>query len=79
VVVFGGVTRDGMLGDTWSWNGTTWQKLADTGPEPRAMGYLAYDRNRDRIVMFGGRRGWPDDLNDTWEWDGATWKRVGGP
>jgi hypothetical protein len=42
------------------------------------MGQLAYDRRRDRVVLFGGRKGWPDgDLNDTWEWDGATWRRIG--
>jgi hypothetical protein len=43
------------------------------------MGYLAYDKQRDRIVLFGGRKGWPDgDLNDTWEWDGTSWRQVGG-
>ena len=43
-----------------------------------AMGYMAYDRKRDRIVLFGGRKGWPDgDLNDTWEWNGTEWRRVG--
>ena len=53
-----------------------WSRLADTGPEPRAMGFLAYDKARDRVVLFGGRKGWPDDLADTWEWDGSTWRRV---
>ena len=77
VIVFGGAGPGGFLGDTWSWDGTAWRKLADTGPEPRVMGYLAYDRNRDRVVLFGGRKGWPDgDLNDTWEWDGVSWKKV---
>jgi hypothetical protein len=41
------------------------------------MGYLAYDKARDRVVLFGGRKGWPDDLADTWEWDGVSWRRVG--
>jgi hypothetical protein len=40
------------------------------------MGYLAYDRRRDRVVLFGGRRGWPNDLNDTWEWDGSRWTEI---
>ena len=78
VVIFGGVGPNGFHGDTWSWNGTSWSKLSDTGPEPRGMGYLVYDRHRDRIVLFGGRKGWPDgDLNDTWEWDGSSWRQVG--
>lgn len=79
VLIFGGFGADGMLGDLWSWNGTAWTKLADAspnGPEPRAMGYIAYDRKRDRVVLFGGRKGWPNDLNDTWEWDGSRWRRV---
>ena len=76
-IVFGGDGDTGVLGDTWSYDGTTWRKLADTGPAPRAMGYIAYDAKRDRIVLFGGRKSYPDgDLNDTWEWDGAMWKRC---
>ena len=67
-------------GDLWAWNGRLWRKLADaseTGPAPRAMGTLAYDRKRDRIVLFGGRMRLPDgDMNDTWEWDGARWSHV---
>jgi hypothetical protein len=80
-VVFGGVGNSGFLGDLWAWTGLEWRKLADAsaaGPVPRAMGQLAYDPRRDRVVLFGGRNGWPDgDLNDTWEWDGATWRRIG--
>jgi hypothetical protein len=77
-ILFGGLAADGFQGDTWSWDGSAWRRLAQTGPEPRAMGYLAYDAARDRVVLFGGRKGWPDgDLNDTWEWDGTAWRRVG--
>ena len=79
VIVFGGLGASGMLGDLWAWDGRAWTKLTDAspaGPEPRAMGYIAYDRKRDRVVLFGGRKGWPNDANDTWEWDGARWSRV---
>ena len=38
------------------------------------MGQLAYDAKRDRLVLFGGRAGYPNgDLQDTWEWDGSKW------
>lgn len=80
-VMFGGVDGSGFLADLWTWTGAEWRKLADAssaGPAPRATAQLAYDPKRDRVVLFGGRNGWPDgDLNDTWEWDGATWRRIG--
>jgi hypothetical protein len=76
LIIFGGAGDNGLLGDTWSWDGKSWRKLSDTGPSPRAMGYMAYDKERDRVVLFGGRAGWPNDMNDTWEWDGKEWKQV---
>lgn len=76
MIIFGGISKEGMQGDTWSWDGKTWKQLATTGPSPRAMGYMAYDKNRDKIVLFGGRMGWPNDANDTWEWDGKEWKEI---
>ncbi len=76
LVIFGGLDKEGVKGDTWGWNGTTWKKLSDTGPSARMMGYMAYDKSRDRIVLFGGRPGWPNDVNDTWEWDGTSWTEA---
>jgi hypothetical protein len=51
--------------------------LSSDGPSKRTMGYLAYDKNRDRIILFGGRLGWPNDADDSWEWDGTKWIKVG--
>jgi tetratricopeptide (TPR) repeat protein len=76
LIIFGGLDNQGMKGDTWSWNGKEWKMLADKGPSARAMGYMAYDKARDKIVLFGGRLGWPNDAADTWEWDGKEWKQV---
>ena len=76
MILFGGMADGKMQNDTWAWNGHEWKKLADTGPAPRAMGYMAYDSKRDRVVLFGGRLGWPNDANDTWEWDGMKWMEV---
>jgi tetratricopeptide (TPR) repeat protein len=76
LVIFGGMSEGKTMGDTWSWNGKEWKKLSDTGPGPRSMGYMAYDQARDRIVLFGGRLGWPNDANDTWEWDGKQWQEI---
>jgi hypothetical protein len=76
LIIFGGLSDDGLKNDTWSWDGTTWKKLSENGPSPRAMGYMTYDKDRDKIVLFGGRLGWPNDANDTWEWDGEKWTEV---
>jgi hypothetical protein len=80
VLVFGGNDANGFKNDLWAWNGTAWRQLDAGGagrPDARAMGYIAYDSKRDRVVLFGGRKGWPNDLNDTWEWDGTAWQQLG--
>ncbi len=76
LIIFGGISGDGIKADTWSWDGKEWKQLATSGPSARVMGYMAYDKKRDRIVMFGGRLGWPNDANDTWEWDGKEWREI---
>ncbi|HEY0104238.1 MAG TPA: kelch repeat-containing protein [Brevundimonas sp.] len=78
MVLFGGMhdggSPGGTYGDTWTWDGAVWRKVAESGPPARGMGPLAYDVRRDRIVLFGGRAGPPyTDLSDTWEWDGTRW------
>ena len=37
LILFGGTTPGGLLGDTWLWNGTTWAELNPT-PTPAACG-----------------------------------------
>ncbi|MEP7323780.1 MAG: hypothetical protein ABI761_17775 [Saprospiraceae bacterium] len=76
LLIFGAANANGIKGDTWVWNGKEWKLLAETGPSPRMMGYMAYDKERDRTVLFGGRPGWPNDSGDTWEWDGNVWKEI---
>jgi hypothetical protein len=78
-VLFGGGSKGGALGDTWTFDGTRWTELEAPGPTPRFSPAMAYDESRDVIVLFGGRRSWPDDLADTWTFDGQSWKRAAGP
>ncbi len=75
LILFGGVSNDKIVGDTWGWDGKRWTKLASDGPTPRIMGYIAYDESRDRVVLFGGRISWPNDVDDTWEFDGKQWSK----
>lgn len=57
---------------TWRWDHTAWTHVGTTGPSPRTVHVMAYDSNRDRVVLFGGgvER---QRLGDTWEWDGKVW------
>ncbi len=76
VVLFGGYNASGLLPDTWEFDGTRWQQLADEGPSPRIAFGMAYDSARGKTVLFGGAggRGEPTST-DTWEWDGVRWLR----
>jgi predicted lipoprotein with Yx(FWY)xxD motif len=78
-VMFGGFdyVSSTTLGDTWEWNGSTWTRVATTGPPPRAWCRMAYDSRRGVMVLFGGRHPVGNvNYGDTWEWDGSTWTQV---
>jgi hypothetical protein len=81
VVLFGGGGPNGQLGDTWTWDGTTWTQLQPaTSPSPRSAASLAYDRAHGRVVLFGGvtpvAGGGLKHYGDTWSWDGVTWTQL---
>jgi hypothetical protein len=76
VVLFGGInTSSQILGDTWTWNGTTWTQQAPAASPPARYGAsMAYDAATGTAVLFGGdnQKGCAQ-LGDTWSWDGTTW------
>ena len=58
-----------------------WQPIVpEHTPGYRTMAAIAYDKNRQRAVMFGGVTGYNTfDMNyaaDTWEWDGSDWQKI---
>ena len=63
-------------GDTWEWDGTTWQSISATSIGPRDHHAMAYDEARGRMVLFGGGSSNEEFAADTWEYDGTTWTRV---
>ncbi|MCA8952272.1 MAG: hypothetical protein KDE27_22365 [Planctomycetes bacterium] len=78
VVLFGGLHGGTFqpvtyFGDTWEYDGTTWQPISPPGISPSArFTELTYDAGRGLTVLFGGydaggRR------SDTWEYDGTAW------
>jgi Galactose oxidase, central domain len=75
VVLFGG-DNSNILGDTWTWDGTTWTKQhAAAGPTPRFGAAMAYDAATGTVVLFGGCCTLTSQFGDTWTWDGTTWTK----
>lgn len=82
IVLFGGHDgQDTPLGDTWTFDGTTWTQINLTGPSPSPRAYARMEQvlTRGTGVLVGGR----DTLtmaiaNDTWEHDGVDWRQVQG-
>jgi len=77
-VLYGGAGRE-----TWEFDGKAWKRVSTPHRPPiRGYGAMAYDPNRQVIVLFGGevapRK--PTELpglsNETWEYDGFDWVRV---
>jgi hypothetical protein len=80
VVLFGGQTgafpNITVLADTWEWDGNSWTQRATTGPSPRVHATIAFDRTRNRVVLFGGFNATTNtELRDIWEWDGTAWQQ----
>jgi hypothetical protein len=74
-VLFGGKDESTFYNDTWQYDGRTWVRVAAlTPPSPRNGAKMAYDRNRQRVVLFGGYYG-PDNVffDETWEYEDGRW------
>ncbi|HWL92734.1 MAG TPA: kelch repeat-containing protein, partial [Phycisphaerae bacterium] len=78
-VLFGGIddppTGSLVLPDTWEWNGTNWSEkfITGTSPPARHSHAMAYDSEREVIVLYGGADINNNIFGDTWEWDGTDW------
>lgn len=81
LVLFGG-RQFSELGDTWEFDGTTWQQRALTpSPAGRFFHGMVWDAKRKKIVLFGGAAGSAGIstvFDDTWEYDG-TWTQLTTP
>jgi hypothetical protein len=67
LAIFGGTDGTSDLGDTWTWNGTSWVPLYAAGPgQPpiRSDAMAAMDSNGS-IILFGGSSS-GTQLNDLW-------------
>lgn len=75
-LLFGGAAGRDFFGDTWSFDGKTWNRLQDPNA-PSARGgvpAMTYDSDRKKVVMYGGW-GKEGPHQDVWDWDGK-WEKV---
>ena len=68
MVLFGALyAGDDAWGRTREWEGQLWTQRQDMGPPRRQWYDLAYDSQRDRVVLFGGwDNGSGTSFGDTW-------------
>jgi hypothetical protein len=78
-VLFGGVGGSSgnavRFGDTWTWDGATWTKVAEEGPAGRNGHAMVFDPRSGDVLMWGGTVGGAH-LDDLWRWDGRRWTEV---
>lgn len=78
--IFNGITayKNGILNDTWSWNGTAWTNISTgisgntlTNPTPRYSSSMSFDGTY--VTMVGGTNG-IRNLSETWSYNtGSGW------
>jgi cysteine-rich repeat protein len=60
--------------DQWAWDGARWTDVTPDRVPPWRMDFaVAFDVDRGRVVLFGGRTN-SASLADLWEWDGSGWR-----
>ncbi|MCC6676314.1 MAG: hypothetical protein IT436_04145 [Phycisphaerales bacterium] len=69
LLVFGGTGGSACcFGETHLFTGGGWTALPGPSPSARAGHAMAYDSDRDEVVLFGGAGASGPRLNDTWIW-----------
>jgi hypothetical protein len=80
-VLFGGSDDDKEFDETWEYDGEGWRLIlpddpeGDGDPPPRMFHAMAYDEEREVVVLYGGISG-AVKYSDTWEYDGTGWRLV---
>lgn len=88
VLLFGGRYDDNVyttLGDTWLWNGITWQAITATPSPPSSDSVpLVADPATGALILVSDHftapnhfaEGSPPDTNEVWEWRSGRWVAV---
>jgi PKD domain/Galactose oxidase, central domain len=79
VVLFGGISANGVLGDTWTFEYGRWTEVATSAspaPSPRYDAGLIYDTASSEVILFGGDSPTGAPLSDTWGFAGGVWTNL---
>jgi hypothetical protein len=66
------------LGNTWTWDGTTWSRQAATGPSTFGWTAMATDDATGQLILVDGF-GSGCQAVQTWEWSGGSWLQLRPP
>lgn len=81
-VLFGGYIDVIYFKETWTWDGTTWTRVAkDASPSARSQMAMFYDPTVKKTLLFGGigRKSSEDRIvryNDMYQFDGSKWTEI---
>lgn len=81
-VLFGDDYRVPILfNDLWAFKNEEWHKIETSeSPHPRSEASMAYDKKRNKVVLFGGiyfnEKRKIVRLGDIWEFDGKEWIEI---
>ncbi|MFZ1022754.1 MAG: kelch repeat-containing protein, partial [Thermoplasmata archaeon] len=81
IVLFGGIIDGKTLGqDTWTFNGTEWTQVTQSGgngPSGRGFAQAAYDPHTHAVILFGGYgTAQLVPFNDTWSFADGLWSYL---
>lgn len=79
LVLFGGYGSGGVVGDTWTWNGSSWtEQHPSSSPSAREAPAMVYDAATSQLLLFGGIIPGAGQVTygDTWVWTGSTWQQL---
>lgn len=84
LLMFGGDSLGGNLGDLWAFANNTWTQLVTTGTRPSARhaAQLVHDPENHRVLMFGGETNGANETADVFVLDDLAWTKLapaGGP
>jgi len=80
-VLFGGYNGSNYSDETWTWDGTSWNRVSKNPPPSRALAAMWYDPNLKKTVIYGGvgRVTTTDRVtrySDMWSFDGNGWTQI---